>query len=555
MFWVLSLLFILFIGTSFVKGRFLQTLSCPTTAAAFCSGSSPGLHTNPCDGTCSTFFNCGNSGATSAQQSCPAGLLFNPQYLYCDYPQNVICSSGPSSSTLPNPPPTALSYSSPPPKAFTLPSTATIQPPPSSIVSGSNSTANTCTTGSNAQRATCFCQTTGLAGLFADVQNGCTGFFNCYTGGSVYTSCGSGLLFNNTLQYCNWAQDVICSPVPPSPPTPSPHPPTPPSPPSPPPSPPFPPGLAATQSGILFSPYKDVTVNMNWNTYVMSSTTSGTLSPVTKMMPSGLQVLTWAFATGECGSENWGGITPASIASNIPSFTLAGKQYIISTGGAAGIFTCGSDTGFSAFLSNYNSANLVGVDFDIEGGQTPTQISNLVARVKVAQATNSNLRFSFTLATLAVFGGGNQLNSLGTSVLQAIQAAGLSWNNLFINLMVMDYGTGSYVCTMGTNNACQMGQSAISAAEDLHSFWNVPYSSIELTPMIGGNDVASNVFTIADVSIVTTYAKSKGLGGIHFWSFDRDNDGCSAGSSASATCNSYGTAGALGFTNAFLAGL
>jgi hypothetical protein len=171
------------------------------------------------------------------------------------------------------------------------------------------------------------------------------------------------------------------------------------------------------------------------------------------------------------------------------------------------------------------------------------------------QAAHPNLRFSFTLATLAVVGGGNQLNSLGTSVLQAIQVAGLSWSNVFINLMVMDYGTGSSVCTMGTNNACQMGQSAISAAQDLHSFWNVPYSSIELTPMIGGNDVASNVFTISDVATVTSYAQSKGLGGIHYWSFDRDNDECGAGSSASAICNSYGTAGTLGFTKAFLAGL
>lgn len=48
---------------------------------------------------------------------------------------------------------------------------------------------------------------------------------------------------------------------------------------------------------------------------------------------------------------------------------FAGKQYILSTGGAAGSFTCSSDAGFQSFIQKYLSANLVGVDFDIEAGQ------------------------------------------------------------------------------------------------------------------------------------------------------------------------------------------
>ena len=42
----------------------------------------------------------------------------------------------------------------------------------------------------------------------------------------------------------------------------------------------------------------------------------------------------------------------------------------------------------------------------------------------------------------------------------------------------MDYGTQ---CTM-VNGACDMGQSAVNAAESIHSFFGVPYSSIEITP-------------------------------------------------------------------------
>ena len=60
-------------------------------------------------------------------------------------------------------------------------------------------------------------------------------------------------------------------------------------------------------------------------------------------------------------------------------------------------------------------------------------------------------------------------------------------------------------------------------------------------------------FTLGDVATVAAYAKAKGLGGIHHWSYDRDQD-CAPGW-ASPTCNTYGQAGTLGFTKAFIAAL
>jgi len=300
----------------------------------------------------------------------------------------------------------------------------------------------------------------------------------------------------------------------------------------------------------VFGPYKDITISMNWNTNVISSAVTGSLQPVTSVMPSNLTTLTWSFASGECGSETWAGLTPAQVASNIQAFVSAGKKYIISTGGQAGVFTCGSDAGFDKFIQTYNSASLIGIDFDIEGGQSASVVSNLVARVKVAQAKYPNLRFSFTLQTL----GGSAspgLNSLGTSVMSAIQSQGLS--KYIIDLMTMDYGsTSPGNCTV-VNGACEMGQSAIQASELLHNGFGVPYNQIEITPEIGGNDTQGETFTLADVGIVAAYAKQKGLAGIHFWSFDRDTD-CGPGS-ASPICNSYGQAGRLGFTTAFLSAL
>ena len=71
--------------------------------------------------------------------------------------------------------------------------------------------------------------------------------------------------------------------------------------------------------------------------------------------------------------------------------------------------------------------------------------------------------------------------------------------------------------------------------------------------MIGGNDATDETFSIADASTLSNWVKANGAAGIHFWSLDRDND-CAPGY-ASATCNSYGTAGTWGFTNAFISDL
>jgi hypothetical protein len=73
------------------------------------------------------------------------------------------------------------------------------------------------------------------------------------------------------------------------------------------------------------------------------------------------------------------------------------------------------------------------------------------------------------------------------------------------------------------NGACDMGQSAIQAVQNLEHSYGVPASKIELTPDIGVNDTVSETFTLTDVDTITNYAKANGLAGLHFWSLDRDN--------------------------------
>jgi chitinase len=337
-----------------------------------------------------------------------------------------------------------------------------------------------------------------------------------------------------------WTLSSGCSATPP----PAPTPPSPPPAPTPPPPAPAP----APSSGVMVGPYKDITVSMNWNTNVISTAVTGALSPVLSVKPAKLKEITWAFATGACGSENWGGIQAAAVASaNVQNFVNAGVKYIVSTGGAAGSFTCASDANFETFVNRYASSMLAGIDFDIEAGQSQADIDNLVARVKASQSRHPGLRWSFTLATL----GGNSpqsLGSMGVNVMNSIKSHGLT--GYIVNLMAMDYGSAiASNCTLNSSGKCDMGKSAIQSAVNLHNYWGVPYSNIEITPMIGGNDAQDEVFSIADVTALSNWVRANGASGIHFWSLDRDKD-CAPGY-ASATCNSYGAAGTWGFTNAF----
>ena len=345
-----------------------------------------------------------------------------------------------------------------------------------------------------------------------------------------------------------WTLSSGCSTTPPPPPTPTPPPPPTPTPTPPTPTPPSPP----PSGSVTYGPYKDITVSMNWNTNVISTAVTGTLSPVLSVKPAKLKMITWAFATGACGSENWGGLQASAVASaNIQNFVNAGTKYIISTGGAAGSFTCASDADFETFVNRYASSSLAGIDFDIEAGQSSADIDNLVTRVKNSQSKHPGLRWSFTLATL----GGNSpqsLGSMGVTVMNSIKSHGLT--GYIVNLMAMDYGSAiASNCTLNSSGKCDMGKSAIQSAVNLHNYWGVPYSQIEITPMIGGNDATDETFSIADVTTLSNWVKANGASGIHFWSLDRDKD-CAPGY-ASATCNSYGSAGTWGFTNAFISAL
>ena len=253
--------------------------------------------------------------------------------------------------------------------------------------------------------------------------------------------------------------------------------------------------------------------------------------------PDRPRALTWAFAIGECGAETWGGRPGQAVAdANVRSFARADVPYIVSTGGQGGVFTCATDAGMEAFIARYASPQLIGFDFDIEAEQTPAQIRALTDRIATAQRKHPQLRFSFTVATHAASDGSKaSLNDMAERVLAAVRASGV--RDYVLNLMVMDYGAASRKVCVLRGERCDMGASALQAARNVHEKYKVPFRQIELTPMIGVNDVVENVFTVQDAATVAAGVREMGLAGLHYWSVDRDVPCTKAVQGADATCS------------------
>jgi hypothetical protein len=269
----------------------------------------------------------------------------------------------------------------------------------------------------------------------------------------------------------------------------------------------------------------------------------------------GSNAVTLAFAAGECGQEHWGQVAGQTMAdANVAALQQTGLPYIISTGGEGNMFTCSSDAGMEQFVARYASAQLVGFDFDIEAGQTPDMVRSLIQRIKAAQLRQPHLRMSFTVATLAASDGSlDSINAQGQSVLAAIRDAQLE--NYLINLMVMDYGPATPANCVVRDGRCDMAASARQAAHNLHTRHGVPLAQIEVTAMLGVNDVVENVFTPQDATALARWVRQEGLGGLHFWSLDRDTPCPGGATTVSPTCSSLNAHSALAFSRAFAEGL
>lgn len=304
---------------------------------------------------------------------------------------------------------------------------------------------------------------------------------------------------------------------------------------------------SAAPPTFFFGPYKDVSLHAADGSPMAVEVDGRRVALPGRLLPTG-STLSWAFAIGECGDETWLGRDAQTFArANVAAFAKAGVPYIVSTGGETGVFTCSSATGMARFVARYDSPQLRGFDFDIEGAQTPAQVDALVREVAAAQRKRPALRWSFTVATWAASDGSRRsLNPLGETVLAALRRHKLE--GAVINLMVMNYGAAAPDTCVVRDGRCDMHASALQAARNVNERYGVPLRRIALTAMPGVNNVAENVTSQDDLRAIVRDARALGLAGVQMWSLDRDRP-CPNGETAlSPTCHSLPAPAPLGFT-------
>ncbi len=281
----------------------------------------------------------------------------------------------------------------------------------------------------------------------------------------------------------------------------------------------------------LFAPYVDMSISADENLVAIQQ-------------QAGFKAITLAFidSTNGC-SAGWGGLggtlptdtlpNGTTITSIVQSLQAAGVQVIISFGGANGTEPALNCTSASQLQALYQSVitqyGVKMLDFDIEGGATTNQASiTLRDQALVAlKAANPGLVISYTLPVLPT-----GLIASGVNILNSAKADGLALD--VVNVMAMDYGSAY-------DNGAQMGLDATDAASATYAqvqSAGLTGTTIGVTPMIGINDTATEIFQLADAQTLLNFASSNSyITRLAMWSLARDNGTCPGEGYASPTCS------------------
>ncbi|MET8767613.1 cellulose binding domain-containing protein [Streptomyces sp. NPDC004658] len=268
---------------------------------------------------------------------------------------------------------------------------------------------------------------------------------------------------------------------------------------------------------------------------------------------TGVKNYNLAFVTdgGGC-TPKWGGVTDLTsdaVAAQIGALRAKGGDVRVSFGGASGselATTCSSaDALAAAYGKAVDAYRLTKVDFDVEGGALPDTAANTRRAQAIAklQARHPGLDVSFTLPVMP-----EGLTQDGVNLLADARSNGVRINT--VNIMAMDYGA-SYSGDMGTyaEQAATATQAQVKSVLGLSD--SAAWKAVAVTPMIGVNDVSSEVFKVDDAAQLVDFARSKGLGWLSMWSATRDKQ-CAGGTkpTADATCSSV-TQDPFAFSKAF----
>jgi hypothetical protein len=281
-----------------------------------------------------------------------------------------------------------------------------------------------------------------------------------------------------------------------------------------------------------------------WPTHYYAPYVDSTLWPLYDFVgaakSSGLRFFTLAFITADTANKPaWGGYSAydvgtsdfdAQMKTNVAALRAIGGDMMVSLGGAAGQELAQVMTNVNALTAAYRSVvtayGLTHIDFDIEGAAVADRASidrrsqAIAAVQKAAVAAGHKLDVWLTLPVLPT-----GLTADGIYVVQSALKYGV--NIAGVNIMTMDYGDSAAPSPAG-----HMGDYATQAATSLFGQLQTAYggtltdsqiwAKVGLTPMIGMNDITSEVFTQADAQKILAFAQQHGIDRISIWSLNRD---------------------------------
>jgi aryl-phospho-beta-D-glucosidase BglC (GH1 family) len=280
-------------------------------------------------------------------------------------------------------------------------------------------------------------------------------------------------------------------------------------------TPPSTPTVPATpHDGPMFSPYIDMAMAQDADLLAISHA-------------SGIENFTLAFVLASNEGIGWQGVggidddslsNGSTIRDQVNAIHAAGGSVTISFGGAAGNEAALMAHSATELQAQYQSVidryGVNSIDFDIEGSALPNASANAIRDQAIAglQAANPDLKVSFTLPVLPT-----GLTQDGLNLLQGAMNHGVRID--MVNIMAMDYGAS-------VDNNGQMGLSAIQASESTQQqLASLGLNTkIGITPMIGVNDIASEVFKLSDAQALVDYAAHDAdVAMLSMWSVARDN--------------------------------
>lgn len=305
---------------------------------------------------------------------------------------------------------------------------------------------------------------------------------------------------------------------------------------------PAPPPLAAAPAPLwperVFSPYVDATA---WPPF--------DLVGIAQQRHVRFYNLAFVVARGaNDATPSWGGyydVATGYLLPEINALRALRGDVMVSFGGAAGTELAVAATSVAQLQAAYqlviDTYGLTHVDFDIEGAWLahPASIARRAQAIAglqaAAAAAGRTLKVWFTLPVLP-----SGLTLDGRNVVASALQHGVVLDG--VNVMAMDYGGSAAPNPQGNmgNYAVQAAQATKAQLALLYQQAGQPQTDAQLwrklgvTPMIGVNDVAAEVFVQADVGVLSAFAQQHGIGLLAFWSMGRDVQ-CAGGAQPWAT--------------------